>query len=154
MIRKIVRLAAVISTGCLLASAMVVGPARADTCGGKKPLPTLNVRITSRHRRYQVGEKARIRILVTRLDGEVEFPAEGIAVTASLMQGDVTAYGVDETDAEGRAVATVSLGFFAPGYIDVGASAWNPIATELPCYGQLGESGDAIELDLIRLVRN
>lgn len=146
--------AAVVVSGCLLAVAIVTGPARAEECGGKKKLSTLNVRITSKPRTYRLGEQAKVRIVVTRKVQGEEIPAEGIAVTGRLSQGDVTSYGVDQTDSEGRAVARIELEHFSVGHIDAAADAWNPLAPDLPCFGEVGEGGTAFRLDLIRLVRN
>lgn len=120
-----------------------------------QPTRTFEVEVRAARDVYQLGEKARFRVKVTRvLHGEVVGPAEGAHVGVFVTLDDVLLTGDAVTDTKGRAVVKVLLRRYAPtGFADVTTYARKETA-DLPCHWEYEhEFGDVEEHDLFRVVR-
>lgn len=171
------RTALLVATG-ILAALLVVAPASsAAACSSRNvqgmmrsgaievvALRTYHLEVKPSQKTYNVGDTAKIRVLVTRpahedpvgqgipIDPPQSFPAEEVNVGIGLRIGDVFLFGHSVTNADGLAVVKVPIKSYTPaGKAFADAYAWKT-AADTPCL-RVEENGYRQMPDLFTVLR-
>jgi hypothetical protein len=125
----------------------------AESCTpGGYTVADLEVGMRIEEKIYAVGDEVTVRVRVRRALGDYRQPAEGVTVLMSLEGGDRVIYGINSTNAEGRAKITLRIPRqFAGRWVDARVHAWKEVAPRMWCFDGVDEYGYAFRERALRV---